>query len=62
MYTGQINENNTKRFLEAVNNKKLNKLIISSSGGEINLGMSMGEWVYDNTIDSIGKKHSAFWH
>lgn len=52
-YVGQISESNVERFLRAVDGKKVSVLIIASSGGEVNAGMKMGEWVFDNHVDIV---------
>lgn len=39
--------------------KKIDRLIINSPGGEINIGMDLGEWVYDKGLD-VEVKHIAF--
>ncbi|MCK9526047.1 MAG: hypothetical protein M0R49_08975 [Limnochordia bacterium] len=52
-YVGKINEENVDRLLDLVAAKPVTELIISTSGGEINGGMTMGEWVYNNNIDVV---------
>lgn len=52
-YAGKISERNVERFLDATRGKQLATLVISSSGGEINAGMRMGSWVFDNGVDVI---------
>lgn len=52
-YAGKINERNLERFMNTVKGKKVSQLIISSGGGEINEGMKMGEWVFDNHVDVV---------
>ena len=39
--------------------KNINNLILNSLGGEINLGMDLGEWVFDNKLNVV-VKYSAF--
>jgi hypothetical protein len=52
-YAGQITDQNVERFLDTVNGKEVSVLIISSNGGEINAGMKMGEWLFDNRVDVV---------
>ncbi len=56
IYLGKISEQNVELFLETVRGKKLTTLLIASSGGEINAGMMMGSWVFDNHIDVVVEK------
>lgn len=55
-YAGKLSERNVELFLDAVKGKKLTMLVISSSGGEINAGIKMGSWVFDNHIDVAVEK------
>jgi hypothetical protein len=52
-YAGRITDENIEHFLDVVNGKKVSMLVIASSGGDINAGMTMGEWVYDNHVDVV---------
>ena len=52
-YAGKISQPNVELFLDAIRGEPLTTLVISSSGGEINAGMTMGSWVFDNRIDVI---------
>jgi len=52
-FAGKITAENIERFLAAVKGKNVSELIIASSGGEINAGMKMGEWVFDNGVDIV---------
>ncbi len=52
-YVGHISEKNAERFLNRVKGKTLTTLVIHSGGGEINPGMDMGNWVFDNQIDVV---------
>jgi hypothetical protein len=52
-YAGKITDRNIERFMDTVKGKKVSTLVISSSGGEINEGMEMGEWVFDNHVDVV---------
>jgi len=53
IYGGKISDQGAGRFLDAVSGKKVAELIIASSGGEVNAGMKMGEWVFDNHVDVV---------
>lgn len=55
-YVGSISEKNIELFLETVRGKNLTTLVITSGGGEINAGMKMGLWVFDNHIDVVVEK------
>ncbi|MCW7754222.1 hypothetical protein OOT00_09505 [Desulfobotulus sp. H1] len=50
-FAGALTEENLKAFLRAVDGKNISKLIIASAGGEVNAGMTMGEWVFVNQVD-----------
>jgi len=52
-YAGKITDPNVECFMDTVKGKKVSMLVISSSGGEINAGMRMGEWVFDNQVDVV---------
>ncbi len=52
-YVGKITDENVQRLFEMVTGRIVTELIISTSGGEINAGMTMGEWVFDNKIDVV---------
>ncbi len=39
--------------------KDITRLILNSAGGEINIGMDLGEWVYDHSLD-VEIKNIAF--
>jgi hypothetical protein len=53
VYVGILNDQNIERFLEIVRDKEVLRLIISSGGGEINAGMRLGDWVFDNNVDIV---------
>lgn len=53
LFTGQITDRNVERFLEMVDDRQLTLLVIASGGGEINAGMTMGEWVFDHGLDVV---------
>jgi len=50
-FAGKLSARNVDLFLEAVNGKKITMLVISSGTGEIDAGIKMGAWVFDNRID-----------
>ncbi len=52
-YSGSISDGNVERFLDAVKGKEIAELVISSGGGDINAGMALGEWVFDNRVDVV---------
>jgi len=52
-YVGKISDQNAEQLLNRVKGKNLTTLVINSGGGEINAGMKIGSWVFDNQIDVI---------
>jgi hypothetical protein len=53
VYAGILNDQNIERFLETVRDKEVLRLTISSGGGDINSGMRLGDWVFDNNVDIV---------
>jgi hypothetical protein len=53
VYVGLLNDQNIERFLEIVRDREVLRLIISSGGGDINAGMRLGDWVFDNSVDIV---------
>ena len=52
-YRGPITEENTQLFLDLVKGKNLKTLVITSGGGDINTGMDMGRWIFENEVDVV---------
>lgn len=52
-YRGPITEENTQLFLDLVKGKDLKTLVITSGGGDINTGMDMGRWIFENKVDVV---------
>jgi len=52
-YVGKVSEKNVEMFMNMVKGRNLAKLVINSGGGEINAGMEIGSWVFDNQIDVV---------
>lgn len=50
-FIGNINSESFPKFSEIVENNKIDKLVISSGGGSIHVGMQIAKWVYDSNID-----------
>lgn len=50
-YSGEISQENNQRFFKHLNSRKIHHLIITSPGGEVEAGIQLGRWVYDNRID-----------
>ncbi len=50
-YSGVISEENVERFLETVSGQEITMLVVSSSGGEVNAGMTLGEWVFERQVE-----------
>jgi hypothetical protein len=50
-FIGNINNEVLPKFNAIVEKNKIDKLVISSGGGDIYAGMSIGTWVYDSNID-----------
>jgi hypothetical protein len=53
VYVGILNDRNIERFFKTVRDKEVLRLSISSGGGEINAGMRLGDWVFDNNVDVV---------
>lgn len=49
-YTGPITTGDSQALFRAVNNRHINRLIITSSGGEVVAGIALGRWVYKNKL------------
>jgi hypothetical protein len=52
-YVGKVSDKNAELFMNMVKGKNLTTLVINSGGGEINAGMEIGSWVFDNQIDVV---------
>jgi len=50
-YSGPISAELNNRFFEAVQGKAVQRLIITSSGGEVEAGIALGQWVFDHSIN-----------
>lgn len=50
-YTGPISDTLNQRLFEAVQGKDIRRLIITSAGGEVAAGISLGLWVYEHRLD-----------
>lgn len=58
VYDGDLSEDGIEQ-VKSLYSKNIENLILNSSGGEINLGMDLGEWVYDNKLNVI-VRYNAF--
>jgi hypothetical protein len=50
-YAGQINARQNQRFFDVVTGKTVRRLVITSSGGEVEAGIALGLWVFEQHID-----------
>ena len=50
-FAGKLSARNVELFLETVRGKKITMLVISSGSGEVDAGIKIGSWVFDNRID-----------
>ena len=50
-YTGPLSAGLNQRFFEAVQGKAIKRLVITSSGGEVEAGIALGLWVFDHRLD-----------
>lgn len=50
-YHGEINEKQNRKLFGKVANSVINRLIITSSGGEVVAGIELGKWIHDRGID-----------
>jgi hypothetical protein len=50
-YTGPISAEQNQRFFETVQGKSIRRLVITSSGGEVEAGIALGLWVFDRRLD-----------
>ncbi|SDB42178.1 hypothetical protein SAMN05660653_02008 [Desulfonatronum thiosulfatophilum] len=55
-FAGSISDLNVTKFLDSVEGRVVETLVIASGGGEINAGMRLGEWVFDNQADVVVEK------
>ncbi|MDI6797816.1 MAG: hypothetical protein QMD09_12770 [Desulfatibacillaceae bacterium] len=52
-FTGYINGKNSSDFMQAVRGKNIRTVVLNSTGGEINAGMDMGLWIFENKVDVV---------
>jgi hypothetical protein len=50
-YDGAISEAQNRRFFESVAGRAITRLVITSSGGEVEAGITLGRWVFERQID-----------
>ena len=50
-YSGPISAELNNRFFQAVQGKVVKRLIITSSGGEVEAGIALGSWVADHNLN-----------
>lgn len=58
VYDGDLSEEGIEQ-VKKLYSKDINNIILNSLGGEINLGMDLGEWIYDHKLD-VTIKYAAF--
>ena len=50
-YAGPISAELNREFFEAVEGKSIRRLVITSSGGEVEAGIALGSWVFGHGIN-----------
>ena len=50
-YLGPVSEELNQQFFKTVQGKVVNRLVITSSGGEVEAGIALGLWVFDHKLD-----------
>lgn len=50
-FTGEINQAANLKFFEAVKGKTVNRLVITSAGGEVAAAIALGQWVFEQKLD-----------
>ena len=50
-YTGSISAEQNQRFFEAVQGKAVKRMVITSSGGEVEAGIALGLWVFNHRLN-----------
>ena len=50
-YHGVISNEQNHRLFEALGNRVIRRLVITSSGGEVRAGIELGSWVHDKQLD-----------
>ena len=50
-YSSSISKKQNNLFFEKIKNKKINRLMITSSGGEVDAAIKLALWVFENNID-----------
>lgn len=58
VYDGSLTAEGVKKA-KNLYSKNINNLILNSRGGEVNLGMDLGEWVFDKKLNVIVKYIAA---
>jgi len=51
LYVGKLEEETVESFIRIANTKEIKTLIITSPGGSISAGVSLGNWVYKNQVN-----------
>jgi hypothetical protein len=52
-FSGYITDQTVSDFMQAVEGKNIRTLVLNSTGGEINAGMDMGLWIFENKVDVL---------
>ncbi len=56
-YQGPISAQHNREFFQVIADRKIKRLHITSSGGEVDAGVDLGRWVYENQIDVVVEKY-----
>lgn len=50
-YSGEINHSNNVELFSSVKNKPVKRIIIKSSGGDVQAGIDLGTYIFDHQLD-----------
>ncbi len=53
VYSGELDAVRTAEFFKRYNNTPVSRLLINSSGGEVEAGIRLGLWVYEHQLDVV---------
>jgi len=49
-YSGPISHEKNQKFFEQISGRNISRLVIKSSGGDVEAGIELGRWVFQNNI------------
>ena len=50
-YVGDISREANRAFFDSIQGRRIQRLIISSDGGEVDAGIELGRWVFEHRLD-----------